>query len=116
MITSATLSSSFITLRTPMPANEEADDAAEFGDDIREKEPGDDLDEDDTKGGSNPGSKPGSAADLRRLGGAPRDGDPPAGRLRHSAPSPAQGWAGKVVLTVLGLVGGAHRASPIHLS
>ena len=58
-------------------ANEEADDAAEFGDDIREKEPGDDLDEDDTKGGSNPGSKPGSAADLRRLGGAPRDGDPP---------------------------------------
>ena len=49
-------------------ANEEADDAAEFGDDIREKEPGDDLDEDDTKGGSNPGSKPGSAADLRRLG------------------------------------------------
>ena len=58
-------------------ANEEADDAAEFGDDIREKEPGDDLDEDDTKGGSNPGSKPGSAADLRRLGGAPRDGDLP---------------------------------------
>ena len=55
-------------------ANEEADDAAEFGDDIREKEPGDDLDEDDPhKGGSNPGSEPGSAADLRRLGGAPRD-------------------------------------------
>jgi E1A-binding protein p400 len=67
-------------------ANEEADDAAEFGDDIREKEPGEDLDDDGPGGGSNPGSKPGSAVDLKRLGGAGASSDALALAPRHGSP------------------------------
>ena len=60
-------------------ANEEADDAAEFGDDIREKEPGEDLDDDDAKEKekARPSANPtGSEPKLVRASGAP--GSPPA--------------------------------------
>ena len=63
-------------------ANEEADDAAEFGDDVREKEPGEDLDDDDAKADPSfargTAGEPGKGSDVDLARGALAAGSPPA--------------------------------------